>query len=205
MLDLQSIDSSKVDNYFAGRVSLEDSLLIQERILALRKVGQINDMLLFFELADCYTTGRLTRYAIDRELDIKVLDRGGGPTFHGPGQLVCYPIASITSDLRAYSRWLENLIIRTLSGIGLVCSSIDGLTGVWVEDRKIAFIGAKNSMGYTKHGFSVNLTCDTRKFDKIVACGIENLKVTSLLEETGVSMTPKEFSLEIIRSLNAGD
>lgn len=202
MLELPSIDPG-IDHCFEGNASLERSLDKQEEYLARRKKGQIKDTVLFFELNDCYTTGRLTSYTLNPELDIRVLDRAGGPTYHGPGQLVCYPVIAISAkqELRSYSRWLEQLAIKALANYGLQGYSKDGLAGVWIGDRKIGFIGAKNSMGYTKHGFSVNLTCDTRKFDKIIACGIPDLKVTSLLEETGIKVTAEEFSNDIIRNL----
>lgn len=204
MLDLPSTEK-RINYFFEGIASLQRSLDLQEQYLAKRKANQIDDIFLFFELDDCYTTGRLTSYVLNPKLNIKVLDRAGGPTYHGPGQLVCYPIIALSQerDLRSYLRRLEQLVIRTLAKYGIQCHARDGLAGIWIDDRKIGFIGAKDSMGYTKHGFSVNLTCDTRKFDKIIACGIPELKVTNLFKETGIKISAEEFSREIIRNLIA--
>lgn len=179
-----------------GSVTLEQSLKIQDKTLELRKKRIILDTFLFFELEDCWTTGRLDKFSDKLNLEVAVLDRGGGATYHGPGQLVCYPIIWLSNypETKKYLRWLEQLMIEALNFHGLKCHAKERYTGIWIDDRKIGFIGVKTSQGFTKHGFSINLTCDLGQFDKIVACGIKDVKITSYENETGKKLLPAKLT-----------
>ena len=123
------------------------------------------------------------------ELGISIyeIDRGGQVTFHGPGQLVAYPVLDIREwgGPVKYVRTLERVIIRTLADFGITAGLIEGLTGVWVEDRKIAAIGVKISRGVTYHGLAVNVNTDLSGFDHIIPCGITDRDVTSMKVQLG--------------------
>lgn len=114
------------------------------------------------------------------------IDRGGDITYHGPGQLVGYPILNLTGwleDAHKYLRNLEEVLIKTCQDYGLTAGRINGLTGVWIEDRKIAAIGIKISRWVTMHGFAFNINTDLSLFNGIIPCGIKDKKVTSLSAE----------------------
>ena len=157
---------------------------------AVREGRQPNTLLLL-EHPPVYTLGRLSKpehlLATPEELaaagvDVVETDRGGQITFHGPGQLVAYPVV----DLRGwggplkYVRTLEQVIINVLADFGIPAGLVPGLTGVWVGDAKIAAIGVKISRGVAYHGFSVNVNTDLSWYDRIVPCGIEDGAVTSM-------------------------
>jgi lipoyl(octanoyl) transferase len=125
-----------------------------------------------------------------RELgaDFVRIDRGGDITFHGPGQLVAYPIVELRDplDLRRYVRSLEAAIIDTAARFGVTAGRVEGLTGVWVEgQRKLAAIGVRVRRGVTTHGLALNVNTDLRWFDEMIPCGIRDKEVTSLAREIG--------------------
>ncbi len=117
-------------------------------------------------------------------IDVVATDRGGRVTYHGPGQLVGYPIVGVV-DVVAYLRRLEAAIISALADVGVEAELRDGLTGVWVNERKIASIGVHVSRGVATHGFAVNVENDLQPFMFIVPCGLEGVAMTSLIKETG--------------------
>lgn len=128
------------------------------------------------------------------------IDRGGDITYHGPGQLVGYPIIKLSDyylDLHRYLRDLEEVIIRTLSGYNLNAGREKGKTGVWIEGAKIAAIGVKVTRWVTMHGFALNVSTDLNYFERIVPCGIENCRVTSMHELTGENYSLKEVSEKV--------
>jgi lipoyl(octanoyl) transferase len=185
-----------------GLVPYEEARDLQKRIEAARQAGEIRDVLLLLEHLPVYTKGRRTD---PRELgmgedwyrmqgiDVQETDRGGRLTYHGPGQLVGYPILSLKpygDDVQAYVRRLERLMIDSLVPYGIEAEVIDGLTGVWVgggppDGRKIGSIGVHVSRGITTHGFAVNVNNDLQPFEWVVPCGIENVRMTSLTRELG--------------------
>jgi lipoyl(octanoyl) transferase len=185
-----------------GLVPYEEARDLQKRIEAARQAGEIRDVLLLLEHPPVYTKGRRTD---PRELgmgedwyrmqgiDVQETDRGGRLTYHGPGQLVGYPIVSLKpygDDVQAYVRRLERLMIDSLAPYGIEAEVIDGLTGVWVggrppDGRKIGSIGVHVSRGITTHGFAVNVNNDLQPFEWVVPCGIENVRMTSLTRELG--------------------
>lgn len=178
-----------------GRIAYADAWTLQKELAAQRAADQIPDTLLLLEHPHTYTFGSRGRRAHEHllapraELEaagIAVLDvdRGGDVTYHGPGQLVGYPILRLADyDLDAvqYMRALEAVLIAVVGEYGIVAGRVRHLTGVWVGDAKIAAIGTKVDVnGITQHGFALNITTDLSYFGKIVPCGIRNKGVTSL-------------------------
>jgi lipoyl(octanoyl) transferase len=172
----------------------------------LRKADEIPDTLVLVEHPPVYTLGRAARDASNlgageeylRALGAEVFwsDRGGDATFHGPGQIVGYPILRLKDhDTHGYLRRLEEVLIRVLEDYGLEGWHHPGYTGVWVGESKIAAIGVKFSSGWiTSHGFALNVRTDLSWFDRITPCGIREYGVTSLERELGheVPMTDVE-------------
>ncbi len=176
-----------------GRVPYAEAVAIQDRIRAARQEGAIPDSLLLLEHDPVYTKGRRTERADlpmgddwYRMQGIEVADttRGGRVTYHGPGQLVGYPIMRI-GDVIEYVRTMERAVIAALADEGVEAGVREGLTGIWVGERKIGSIGVHVSRGVTMHGFAVNVDCDLQPFEWIVPCGIEGVRMTSLCAETG--------------------
>ena len=161
--------------------------------------GRQPNTLLLLEHPHVYTRGRLSRpehmpltpeQLREQGIDVVETDRGGQVTYHGPGQLVAYPIVNLREwgGPLKYVRTLEQVIINSLADFGIAAGVEPGLTGVWVRDAKIAAIGVKISRGIAHHGFAINVNPDLSKFAQIVPCGITDRGVTSmaqLLEDTG--------------------
>ena len=178
-----------------GSVDYPDALALQRDLHDRVAIGDLPALLLLLQHPHVYTLGRrgsesdiLVPAEVLRELDADVYhtDRGGEVTYHGPGQLVGYPIL----DLRAaglgplaYVLALERVIISTLAELGIRATAEDRPTGVWVGDAKIAAIGVRVSRGVTMHGFSLNVNPDLTYFNHIVPCGMPNASVTSIAEQ----------------------
>ena len=129
------------------------------------------------------------------------VDRGGGATYHGPGQIVVYPIIglkSYTQDYHVYLRMLEDVVIRTLSGFTITGERLNGFTGVWVDGEKIASIGVRIIRGFTMHGFSLNVNNDLRPFDYIVPCNIKDIRITSMSKVLGRTLNLSEIEEALI-------
>jgi lipoyl(octanoyl) transferase len=177
-----------------GLVEYREAWALQERVRAARQEGELPDVLLILEHPPVYTRGRRSRadelpMADAHGIDVVETDRGGLVTYHGPGQLVGYPIVRV-DDVVGYVRSLENALVRALRDEGVVAARSrprEGhrYTGVWVEDRKIASIGVHLSRGVSTHGFAVNVENDLEPFSWIVPCGLEGVAMTSLIAETG--------------------
>ena len=176
---------------FLSRMDYQQAWDLQRSLAQARVEGRVGDTLLLLEHAPTYTLGRrskesdllLPRKALEaRGAQVVDVDRGGEITFHGPGQLVGYPIIDLRAwgGLLGYVRALEAALIDTLDAFGLRASRIDGLTGVWADDAKVAAIGVKVSRGVTTHGFALNVSADLAWFQHIVPCGIHDREVTSL-------------------------
>ena len=176
-----------------GQVPYEEAVATQERIRAARQAGEMPDVLLLLEHQPVYTKGRRSRssdlpmgeqwYRL-QGVEVCESDRGGGVTYHGPGQLVGYPIMRV-HDVPRYVHTMELAIIAALSDEGIDAEVRDGLTGVWAGDSKIGSIGVHVSRGVTTHGFAVNVDGDLEPFEWIVPCGIEGVRMTSVCKETG--------------------
>jgi lipoyl(octanoyl) transferase len=179
----------------AGRLRYADGVALQERVRARRQARDIPDTLLFVEHDPVYTKGRRSEpghlpmgedwYRM-QGIEVEETDRGGQVTYHGPGQLVGYPIMAI-DDVLVYVRTMERALIAALADEQVEAEIREGLTGVWVEDRKIGSIGVHISRGVTTHGFAINIDNDLQPFEWIVPCGIENVRMTSLCNERGRS------------------
>jgi lipoyl(octanoyl) transferase len=185
-----------------GLVPYVEARRTQKRIEAARQADDVPDVLLLLEHPPVYTKGRRTEpselgmgedwYRM-QGIDVCETDRGGRVTYHGPGQLVGYPIVSLRpygDNVHEYVRKLERLMIGSLAACGVEAEVIDGLTGVWVggrppEGRKIGSIGVHVNRGVTTHGFAVNVNNDLQPFEWVVPCGIEGVRMTSLCREVG--------------------
>jgi lipoyl(octanoyl) transferase len=180
-----------------GRVPYGRGLELQERLVAARQQGTIPDQLLLLEHDPVFTLGRNARrenvlFPAEalRERGFEVFDtgRGGDVTYHGPGQLVGYPILELSPDRRdvhRYVRDLEEVMIRTCADYGLAAARVAGLTGVWLGEEKIGAIGVRIARWVTSHGFAFNVGTDLAAFDLIVPCGIRGRGVTSLERRLG--------------------
>jgi lipoyl(octanoyl) transferase len=177
-----------------GQMSFADALVMQEALVAKKHADQsAADELLLLEHDPVYTIGRTPdrsslRGAAHLPHPLFPINRGGQATYHGPGQLMGYPIIDLQNcgqDLHRYLRWLEDLLVETLGALGIAATTRPGLTGVWVENRKIASIGVGVRHWITMHGFALNVCGDLSPFDQIVPCGISNVAMTSIEKETG--------------------
>src|SRR5829696_1847106 len=178
-----------------GLLPYEEGLALQRRVEAARQAGAVADVLLLLEHHPVYTRGRRsTAEELPMGVDwyemqgIEVLDtdRGGRVTYHGPGQLVAYPIVSLKpygDDVHEYVRRLERVAIGALAEHGVKARTIEGLTGIWVGERKIGSIGVHVSRGVTTHGFAINVENDLQPFEWVVPCGLDGVRMTSLLRE----------------------
>jgi lipoyl(octanoyl) transferase len=169
---------------------------LQRRLAAEVQAGERPDTVVFLEHPPVVTLGRRTdqgelHVPAGAEVEIVETDRGGKSTFHGPGQLVCYPVLDLNRhgrDVRRYCRDLEESVIRTLASFDLDATRIEGLTGVWLErpPRKIASIGVHISRWVTTHGYALNVDLDPAPFtDWITACGLEDAAFTTMADELG--------------------
>ena len=181
-----------------GRTEFAHALALQEELAAKkREDASLEDQLLLLEHEPVYTIGRTP----DRSSllgsthlphPVFSINRGGQATYHGPGQLMGYPIIDLRrcgQDLHKYLRWLEQLLIDLLARYDIVSQRRESLTGVWVENRKIASIGVGVRHWITMHGFALNVCGDLSPFDHIVPCGINNVAITSMEKETKKSFT----------------
>jgi lipoyl(octanoyl) transferase len=177
-----------------GRKAFGDALALQEETVAKKRADQsLGDELLLLEHEPVYTIGRTPDQSSLRGAEhlphpLFPINRGGQATYHGPGQLIGYPIIDLRNcgqDLHRYLRWLEELLVETLATIGIAATTREGLTGVWVENRKIASIGVGVRHWITMHGFALNVCGDLTPFDQIVPCGISNVTMTSIEKEAG--------------------
>jgi lipoyl(octanoyl) transferase len=198
-----------------GRMEFAHALALQEELAAKkRENASLEDQLLLLEHEPVYTIGRTpdrsslsatgSRPSRDGELGAEHLphplfsiNRGGQATYHGPGQLMGYPIIDLRKcgqDLHKYLRWLEHMLINLLAQYDIAAQRRESLTGVWVENRKIASIGVGVRHWITMHGFALNVRGDLSPFDHIVPCGINNVAITSMEKETNKSFTVAEVS-----------
>ena len=185
-----------------GVVDYRDALGLQRRLRAARQAGEVPDVLLLLEHPPVYTRGRRTGpgelpmgedWYRAQGIDVVDVDRGGKVTYHGPGQLVGYPIMAI-DDVIAFVRSMEAAMIAALADEGIAARSRadEGrdFTGVWVEDRKIGSIGVHVQKGVTTHGFAVNVQNDLQPFEWVVPCGLGGVRMTSVMKEKRVGGDP---------------
>jgi lipoyl(octanoyl) transferase len=176
-----------------GQVPYRDAVELQQRVRERRQAGEIPDSLLVLEHPPVYTKGRRTQPADlpmgedwyrAQGIEVEQSDRGGRVTYHGPGQLVAYPIMRI-DDVPGYVATIERAIAAALADEGIEAGVREGLTGVWAGEAKIGSIGVHVSRGVTTHGLAVNVDNDLQPFEWIVPCGIDHVRMTSVCKETG--------------------
>ena len=190
-----------------GTVPYADALELQKELVKARRAGTIPDQLLLLEHPHVITLGTsshreniITTEEDRRLLGIELFEtgRGGDVTYHGPGQLVGYPILDLKPDrcdLHRYVRDIEEALIRALAKFGLDCGRVEGLTGVWVGGDKLAAIGVRVSSGWiTSHGFALNVNTDLAFFDTIIPCGIRDHGVTSMQRVLGREVSMEEVA-----------
>jgi lipoyl(octanoyl) transferase len=190
-----------------GLVAYDEALVAQRWLRDAREDGSIPDVLLLLEHPPIYTRGRRStpeelpmaaEWYEMQGIELRDTDRGGRVTYHGPGQLVAYPIVALGpygDDVHEYVRRLEQVAISALGEHGVTARTIEGLTGVWTEgERKIGSIGVHVSRGITTHGLSVNVSNDLQPFEWVVPCGIEGCQVSSLSQELGAEQEVATFA-----------
>jgi lipoyl(octanoyl) transferase len=195
-----------------GRLAYGEALELQRAVAAARIAGTLaDDVLLLVEHPPVITTGRATKgtntalspaLLAARGVELFDVERGGDATFHGPGQLVGYPIFDLkqhTQDLHWFLRQVEESLIRALAECGLTGGRVPKYTGVWVGDRKIASIGVHARDWVTRHGFALNVRTDLSYFDLIVPCGIQDVVMTSVSRELGADTpTPTAVATAVV-------
>ena len=193
-----------------GVVPYDEARRLQKELERARHERRIPDVLLLLEHPPVYTKGR--RSTVDelpmgeewyrrQGIDVVDTDRGGRVTYHGPGQLVGYPIVSLRpygDDVHQYIRRMERVIVGALGSWGVEAEVVDGLTGVWTsERRKVGSIGVHVSRSVTTHGFAINVNNDLQPFEWIVPCGIESCRMTSLSRELGAEQDLAAFATTV--------
>lgn len=185
---------TNLETRWLGRIGYEEALALQEALVAERtENAALPELLLLLEHEPVYTIGRTPdqsslRDAAHLPFPVVQINRGGQATYHGPGQLVGYPILRLErrgQDLHRYLRDLEETLIEALAQYGVAARRREGLTGVWVEDRKIASIGVGVRRWISMHGFALNVCGDLTPFTQITPCGIAGVEMTNLERETG--------------------
>jgi lipoyl(octanoyl) transferase len=214
--------SEKILVVHCGLVPYEEASVAQRWLVDARQDDEAPDVLLLLEHPPVYTRGRRSsaeelpmadEWYAAQGIEVHDTDRGGRVTYHGPGQLVVYPIVSLRpygDDVHEYVRRLERVAIAALADHGVTAGTIEGLTGVWTEGerpgsaagpaeaRKIASIGVHVSRGVTSHGLAVNVNNDLQPFEWVVPCGIEGCRVTSLGRELGAEQDLDGFAATVV-------
>jgi lipoyl(octanoyl) transferase len=192
-----------------------EALALQRSLVEDRRAGRVDDMLLLVEHPHVLTLGMrgdggrshilVTPEAlVSRGVEVHETGRGGDITYHGPGQIVGYPIIDLKPDrcdVHRYVRDLEDVLIRTAAGYGVVAERVEGLTGVWVGREKLAAIGVRIARWITSHGFAFNVSTNLEYFDLIVPCGIADRGVTSLERLLGRTVDRQEVEEQIVANL----
>jgi len=204
-----------------GRVGYEDGLALQQTLVEQRKRGEIPDQLLLLEHPDVITLGVRTRNDLSHVLESPAslaaqgvglfeTGRGGDVTYHGPGQLVGYPIVDLKPDrcdVHRYVRDLEAVLIRAVATFGIEAGRLEGLTGIWAgahgREAKLAAIGVRISRWITSHGFALNVNTDLSRFGLIVPCGITDRGVTSMQQLLGHTIPMAEVENAVIDAFAA--
>jgi lipoate-protein ligase B len=193
---------------FLGRVPYAAALQLQRESVRRRIAGEIPDTLLLVEHPHVVTLGRAAKrehlLASHPEVEVVETDRGGDVTYHGPGQVVGYPIVdlkALRTDVKWYVERLEEVLIGAVARWGVRASRAEGTTGAWVGDAKIGAIGVRVEKWVTSHGFALNVATDLGYFDLIVPCGLRDKRVTSLEKEAGRPVDAAEVRLALAEEL----
>ncbi|VUZ86113.1 lipoate biosynthesis protein B; Lipoate-protein ligase B [Candidatus Methylomirabilis lanthanidiphila] len=198
-----------------GTIPYAEALTLQRRLATLRAEDRLGDMLLLVQHLPVITLGRAGQKANLRVPESSLaqmgveffeVERGGDMTYHGPGQLVGYPILNLTDhgrDVHRYLRQLEEVLIVTLSDFGIAAGRSRGRTGVWVGDRKIASLGIHVGRWVTRHGFALNVDMDLTPFELIVPCGIQGVRMTSMTQELCRPISIREVTAALTERFEA--
>jgi len=193
-----------------GTVPYAEAWELQRRLQAQRQNEEIGDLLLLLEHPPVYTRGRRSQpgelpmgesWYEAQGIEVHDTDRGGLVTYHGPGQLVVYPIVQLRGyggDVHEYVRGLERTMTGALGKAGVRAGTIEGLTGVWVGTRKIGSIGLHVSRGVTTHGLAINVNNDLQPFEWVVPCGLDGVSMTSLSRELGAEQNLGAFAATVV-------
>ncbi len=216
IVEVYDLGNSRYRHVWDLQKHLQSALIEQKRHPDHVQYGpdDVSDMLLFVEHPHVYTLGksgnadhllRSDEELKEWEAEFVPVDRGGDITYHGPGQVVGYPILDLDrhfTDIHKYLRFLEEVIILTVGHFGIVAGRSEGLTGVWVEDRKIAAMGIRSSRWVTMHGFALNVEPNLSYFSNIVPCGIQDKQVTSIYQEIGTKPSLEEVKSILMQSFD---
>jgi lipoyl(octanoyl) transferase len=196
-----------------GRMEFANALALQAEVVTKKRQDRsLDDELLLLEHEPVYTIGRTPDKAsllgaAHLPYPLIPTNRGGQATYHGPGQLMGYPIIDLRrcgQDLHRYLRWLEQLLIEFLGDHRIAASRREGLTGVWIDHRKIASIGVGVRHWITMHGFALNVCGDLSPFNSLIPCGINNVAMTSMEKETGESISVVDVAVAFEKLANIG-
>ena len=206
----------KANALYLNQMTYTEVWDFQKKVFQARKENKIDDTIIFVQHPHTITMGKSahesnllfspTEYK-DKNINIEYIDRGGDVTYHGPGQLVVYPILDLNQhfkDVHKYLRLLEDLVIDVLKNFNINAGRVEGLTGVWLGSEKICAIGVKVSRWITMHGIAININTDLTYFDYIIPCGIKDKKVTSLKKHLGQEVEIEKviiFFLESFKKL----
>ncbi len=191
-----------------GLIDYRKAWDLQKDIFAKRLKNEVYDTFFLLEHPNTYTLGKVADkknlisskdFLIEHNINVLEIDRGGDITYHGPGQIVGYPIIDLKNwrkDTHLYLRLLEEVIIKTCNDFGLKAGRKKGLTGVWIKERKICAIGIKINRWITMHGFAFNVNTDLSLFKGIIPCGIKDKEVTSLARELD-----KKFDIQEVKEV----
>lgn len=205
--------SRKFTYFDLGTIDYKAAWDLQKDIFEKRYQKEIEDVLLLLEHPHTYTLGKTAHrenlicneeYLENNHISVYDIDRGGDITYHGTGQIVGYPIFDLNNwakDTHKYLRALEEVLIKTCEDYGIQVGRIAGLTGVWIENRKIAAIGIKVSRWITMHGFAFNINTDLDLYKGIIPCGITDKEVTSLQKELGREISLDEVKQKILKNV----
>jgi lipoate-protein ligase B len=195
---------------FEGTVRYAEGRVLQKDLVRRRLAGEIPDTLVLLEHPHVITLGKVARrehlLSVHPEVEVVETDRGGDITYHGPGQVVGYPILDLAGhrkDVKWYLDRLEEVMIRTVARWGIRAGRRAGATGAWVGDAKIGAIGVRVERWVTSHGFALNASTDLRYFDLIVPCGLKGLGVTSIAREIGKAVDPVAVRGAVVEEFGA--
>ena len=207
MVEAEKVSVNVMD---LGKRPYEEVWNLQKDMQQKRINKEIDDLLILVEHDPVYTLGKNADVnhllqSRDRSIDVFNIERGGDITFHGPGQLVGYPIldlANYNKSVSWYMRSLEQLTIEVLKEFGIIANRVEGLTGVWVGDEKIAAQGVRLSRWVSMHGFSLNVNPDLSFYDGIIPCGIFDRGVTSIQQLLGITQKMAKVKSLVIDKFN---
>tara|TARA_B100000131_G_C18119537_1_gene612407 strand:- start:2752 stop:3402 length:651 start_codon:yes stop_codon:yes gene_type:complete len=204
------MENTKINVLDLGKKPYEEVWNFQKKMQAKRINNEIDDMLILVEHEPVYTLGKNAEInhllqSRDKSVEVFSIERGGDITFHGPGQLVGYPIINLSNykkSINWYMRSLEQVTIEVLNEYGIIAKRVEGLTGVWVDDAKIASQGVRLTRWVTMHGFSLNVHTDLSYYDGIIPCGIFDKGVTSMEVLLGKTEKMDVVKLMVINKFN---